>query len=258
MQVSNQAALVSGAASGLGLATAKALAGAGARVAILDRNLDAARAAAAEIAGSGGTALAVECDVSSAQSAEIAIAQAREAHGPARVLVNCAGVGTPGKIVGRDGPMDLEQFVNVININLIGSFNMMRLAAADMQSMDAQESGERGVIVSTASIAAYEGQIGQAAYASSKGGVAALTLPAAREFARFGIRVLAVAPGIFGTPMLFGLPEDVQKALGDSVPFPSRLGDPKEFASLVMHMIDNAMMNGEVVRLDGALRMAPV
>ena len=258
MQVSNQAALVSGAASGLGLATAKALAGAGARVAILDRNLDAAREAAAEIGQSGGTAVAVECDVANAESAENAIAQARETHGPARILVNCAGVGTPGKIVGRDGPMDLEKFANVININLIGSFNMMRLAAADMQSMDAQGSGERGVIVSTASIAAYEGQIGQAAYASSKGGVAALTLPAAREFARFGIRVLAVAPGIFGTPMLFGLPEEVQKALGDSVPFPSRLGDPKEFASLVMHMIDNAMMNGEVVRLDGALRMAPV
>ena len=258
MQANNQAALVSGAASGLGLATAQALAKAGARVAILDRNLDAAKKAAGDITNLGGTAVAVECDVSSADSAEAAIAQARDAHGPARILVSCAGIGTPGKIVGRDGPMELDDFARVINVNLIGTFNMMRLAAADMKGLEPLETGERGVIVSTASIAAYEGQIGQAAYASSKGGVAALTLPAAREFSRSGIRVLAVAPGIFGTPMLFGLSDDVQQALGASVPFPSRLGAPDEFASLVMHMVDNVMMNGEVVRLDGALRMAPI
>lgn len=258
MQVNDQAALVTGGGSGLGLATAQALANAGARVAILDRNMDAARTAASDIVENGGVALAVECDVASAASAETAVSQAREKHGAARILVSCAGIGTPGKIVGRDGPMDLEDFARVININLIGTFNMMRLAAADMKELDALDTGERGVVVSTASIAAYEGQIGQAAYASSKGGVAALTLPAAREFSRSGIRVLAIAPGIFGTPMLYGLPEDVQQALGQSVPFPSRLGDPKEFASLVMHMVDNVMMNGEVVRLDGALRMAPV
>ncbi len=258
MQTHDMAALVSGSGSGLGLATAQALARGGARVAILDRNMDAAREAAAKIVESGGTAVAVECDVASAESAKNAIAQAREAHGAARILVNCAGIGTPGKIVGRDGPMELEDFAQVINVNLIGSFNMMRLAAADMKSLDALETAERGVIISTASVAAYEGQIGQAAYASSKGGVVALTLPAAREFSRSGIRVLAIAPGIFATPMLYGLPDEVQKALGDSVPFPSRLGDPAEFASLAMHMIDNVMMNGEVVRLDGALRMAPV
>ncbi len=258
MEISNQAAVVSGAASGLGLATAKALARAGARVAILDLNLDAAREAAGAIIEDGGAAVAVECDVSSAGSAENAIAQARDTHGPARILVSCAGIGTAGKIVGRDGPMDLDDFARVIGINLIGTFNMMRLAAADMQALEPLETTERGVIISTASIAAYEGQIGQAAYASSKGGVTALTLPAAREFSRFGIRVLAIAPGIFATPMLFGLPEEVQQALGQSVPFPSRLGDAGEFASLALHMIDNVMMNGEVVRLDGALRMAPM
>jgi len=258
MQISGQAALVSGAASGLGLATARSLAKAGARVALLDRNLTAAEEAADEIVKLGGTALAVECDVSSADSAEAALARAREAHGQARILVGCAGIGTPGKIVGRDGPMKLDDFAKVINVNLIGTFNMLRLAAADMKNLEPLATGERGVIINTASIAAYEGQIGQAAYASSKGGVAALTLPAAREFSRSGIRVLAVAPGIFGTPMLFGLSDDVQQALGQSVPFPSRLGKPDEFASLVMHMIDNVMMNGEVVRLDGALRMAPI
>lgn len=258
MLVKNHAALVSGAGSGLGLATARALAKAGARVALLDRNQDAAREAVAGIVKDGGTALAVECDVASAASAGDAIAQAGAAHGPARILVNCAGIGTAGKIVGHDGPMNLEDFARVINVNLIGTFNMMRLAAADMKSLEPLDTAERGVIVSTASIAAYEGQIGQAAYAASKGGVVALTLPAAREFSRSGIRVLAIAPGIFATPMLYGLPDEVQQALGQSVPFPSRLGDPAEFASLVLHMIDNAMMNGEVVRLDGALRMAPI
>jgi NAD(P)-dependent dehydrogenase (short-subunit alcohol dehydrogenase family) len=171
--------------------------------------------------------------------------------------VSCAGIAPPKRIVGRDGAQPLETFAAVINVNLIGTFNIMRLAAADMAALEPLETGERGVIINTASIAAMDGQIGQAAYAASKGGVASMTLPAARELAKSGVRVLAIAPGIFGTPMLFSLPDDVQKALGESVPFPSRLGDPSEYAALALHMIENVMMNGEVVRLDGALRMAP-
>ncbi|MDB9702613.1 SDR family NAD(P)-dependent oxidoreductase [Rhodospirillales bacterium] len=252
MDVSGHAAIVTGGASGLGAATAQALAVNGAKVAIFDLNMNAAQKMADEIGG-----IAVSCDLSSAESAEAAVAEAREKHGPARILVSCAGIAPPKKIVGRDGAQPLETFAKVININLIGSFNLMRLAAADMQALDALETAERGVIINTASIAAFDGQIGQAAYAASKGGVASMTLPAARELAKSGVRVLAIAPGIFGTPMLYGLPDDVQKALGDSVPFPSRLGDPDEYAKLAMHMIDNVMMNGEVVRLDGALRMAP-
>ena len=186
-----------------------------------------------------------------------AIAEAREKHGPARILVNCAGVGPAKRIVGRDGPMPLADFERVIAINLIGTFNMLRLAAADMAPLPPLEDGERGVIVSTASVAAFEGQIGQAAYASSKGGVAALTMPAAREFAQMGVRVLAIAPGIFATPMLRALPQDVQDSLGASVPFPKRLGAPSEFAELVLHCVRNGYLNGEVIRLDGALRMAP-
>ncbi len=252
MDVSGHAAIVTGGASGLGAATAQALAANGAKVAIFDLNMNATQKMADEIGG-----IAVSCDLSSAESAEAAVAEAREKHGPARILVSCAGIAPPKKIVGRDGAQPLETFAKVININLIGSFNLMRLAAADMQALDALETAERGVIINTASIAAFDGQIGQAAYAASKGGVASMTLPAARELAKSGVRVLAIAPGIFGTPMLYGLPDDVQKALGDSVPFPSRLGDPDEYAKLAMHMIDNVMMNGEVVRLDGALRMAP-
>jgi NAD(P)-dependent dehydrogenase (short-subunit alcohol dehydrogenase family) len=252
MDVSGHAAIVTGGASGLGAATAQALAANGAKVAIFDLNMDTAQKMANEIGG-----IAVSCDVSSAESAETAVTEAREKHGPARILVSCAGIAPPKKIVGRDGAQPLETFAKVININLIGSFNLMRLAAADMQALDALETAERGVIINTASIAAFDGQIGQAAYAASKGGVVSMTLPAARELAKSGVRVLAIAPGIFGTPMLYGLPDDVQKALGDSVPFPSRLGDPNEYAKLAMHMIDNVMMNGEVVRLDGALRMAP-
>lgn len=253
MDVSGVSAIVTGAASGLGEATARALAAAGAKVAVMDLNMDAASEVAADIGG-----VAVSCDVASAISAEAAVAEARDKHGPARILVCCAGIAPPKKIVGRNGPQALEDFAKIININLIGSFNMMRLAAADMLALDALDTGERGVVINTASIAAFEGQIGQAAYAASKGGVASMTLPAAREFASKGIRVLAIAPGIFGTPMLFGLPEDVQDSLGASVPFPSRLGDPAEYAKLAMHMIDNVMMNGEVVRLDGALRMQPL
>ena len=186
-----------------------------------------------------------------------ALAEAKAKHGAARILVNCAGVGPAKRIVGRDGPMPLADFEKVIAINLVGTFNMMRLVAADMQALEPMTDGERGVIVSTASVAAYEGQIGQAAYAASKGGVAALTIPAARELAQFGIRVMAIAPGIFGTPMLRALPQAAQDSLGASVPFPKRLGEPREFAELVMTIVRNGYLNGEVIRIDGALRMAP-
>jgi len=252
MEIKGQAAIVTGGASGLGAATARALAASGAKVAVFDLNEKGAADVAASIKG-----IAVTCDVSNAQSAKAAVETASATHGPARILVNCAGIGPAKRIVGRDGPMPLEDFEKVIRINLIGSFNMMRLVAAAMQALDALADGERGVIVSTASVAAFEGQIGQSAYASSKGGVAALTLPAAREFAQFGVRVLAIAPGIFGTPMLRALPQEAQDSLGASVPFPKRLGEPREFAALVLHCIHNGYLNGEVIRLDGALRMAP-
>jgi NAD(P)-dependent dehydrogenase (short-subunit alcohol dehydrogenase family) len=252
MDINGHAAIVTGGASGLGAATADELARLGAKVACLDVNLDAARAVADKIGG-----LAIRCDVTSSDGATKALAQAREKHGAARILVNCAGVGPAKRIVGRDGPMPLADFARVIEINLIGSFNMMRLAAADMQGLAALADGERGVIISTASVAAFEGQIGQSAYASSKGGVAALTLPAAREFAQFGIRVNAIAPGIFHTPMLTALPEEAQKSLAAAVPFPKLLGRPEQFAALARHIIENTYINGEVVRLDGALRMAP-
>jgi NAD(P)-dependent dehydrogenase (short-subunit alcohol dehydrogenase family) len=252
MDPSGHAVLVTGAASGLGAVTANALAQAGAKVALLDVNVDGARELAGKIGG-----LAVRCDVTSADGAAAAVAEARAQHGPARILVNCAGIGPAKRIVGRDGPMPLADYARVIEINLIGTFNMLRLAAADMQALEPLADGERGVIVSTASVAAFEGQVGQAAYASSKGGVAALTMPAARELAQFGIRVLAIAPGIFGTPMLRALPQDVQTSLGASVPFPKRLGEPREFADLVLHCVRNGYLNGEVIRLDGALRMAP-
>jgi NAD(P)-dependent dehydrogenase (short-subunit alcohol dehydrogenase family) len=252
MDIRGQAVIVTGGASGLGAATARALAAAGAQVAVFDLNDAGAASVARDIGGTG-----VACDVADAGSAAAGIAKAKAAHGPARVLVNCAGIGPAKRIVGRDGPMPLEDFERVIRVNLIGTFNMMRLAAADMQSTEPLADGERGVIVSTASIAAFEGQVGQSAYASSKGGVAALTLPAAREFSQFGIRVLAIAPGIFGTPMLTGLPQETQDSLGASVPFPKRLGRPSEYAALVLHCVHNGYLNGEVIRLDGALRMAP-
>jgi NAD(P)-dependent dehydrogenase (short-subunit alcohol dehydrogenase family) len=252
MRIEGHAALVTGGGSGLGAATARALAKAGAKVALLDINEAAAKAVAAEI---GGTA--VRCDVADAASAEAAVAAARAVHGPARILINCAGIGVAQRIVGRDGPMPLADFKRVIDINLVGSFNLMRLAAADMMPLAALEDGERGVIISTASVAAFEGQIGQAAYSASKGGIAALMLPAAREFARAGIRVNAIAPGIFATPMLAGLPKEAQDSLGAAVPFPARLGRPEEYARLALDIIGNAMLNGTTIRLDGALRMAP-
>jgi NAD(P)-dependent dehydrogenase (short-subunit alcohol dehydrogenase family) len=252
MQIAGHAALITGGASGLGAATARALAEGGAKVALLDLNEALAKSVAAELRG-----IAVRCDVSDASSAEAAVAAARAAHGPARILVNCAGIGVAQRIVGRDGPMALADFKRVIDINLVGTFNLIRLAASDMMALDPLEEGERGIIVSTASVAAYEGQIGQAAYAASKGGIVALTLPAAREFARAGIRVNAVAPGLFHTPLLSALPQAAQDSLGASVPFPARLGRPDEYARLVLAIIANPMLNGETIRLDGALRMAP-
>jgi NAD(P)-dependent dehydrogenase (short-subunit alcohol dehydrogenase family) len=252
VKVDGLAAIVTGGASGLGAATGRALADAGARVALLDLNESAAAEVAGEIGG-----IALGCDVSDAASGEAAVARAAEAHGPARILVNCAGIAPAARIVGRNGPASLEAYAKVIQVNLIGSFNMMRLVAAGALALEPLEGGERGVIISTASVAAYEGQIGQAAYASSKAGVVGLTLPAAREFASSGIRVCAIAPGIFETPMLRGLPQEVQDSLGASVPFPSRLGRPEEYAMLVMSIIANPMLNGEVIRLDGALRMQP-
>ncbi|MGD9845269.1 MAG: SDR family NAD(P)-dependent oxidoreductase [Variibacter sp.] len=252
MDPKGQAAVVTGGGSGLGAATAAQLAGAGAKVAVLDVNMEAAQKVAKEIGGH-----AIKCDVSDADSAVAALKEATERHGAARILVNCAGVGPAKRIVGREGPMPLADYERVIRINLIGSFNMMRLVGAEASKLAPMADNERGVIVSVASVAAFEGQIGQAAYASSKGGIAALTMPAAREFAQFGIRVLAVAPGIFATPMLKALPEAAQQSLGQQVPFPVRLGEPSEFAALVMHIVSNRYLNGEVIRLDGALRMAP-
>ena len=252
MDPQGHAALVTGGGSGLGAATALKLAQAGAKVALLDINVEGAKKIAAEIGG-----LAVRCDVADAESAATAVAAARERHGPARILVNCAGIGPAKRIVGRDGPMPLPDFERVITINLVGTFNMLRLAAVDMTALAPLADEERGVIISTASVAAFEGQIGQAAYAASKGGVAALTMPAARELAQFGIRVNAIAPGIFGTPMLQALPEDVQASLAASVPFPKLLGRPEQFADLALHCVRNTYLNGEVIRLDGALRMAP-
>jgi NAD(P)-dependent dehydrogenase (short-subunit alcohol dehydrogenase family) len=252
MDIKGHAAVVTGGASGLGAATAEELARAGAKVACLDVNLDGARAVAERIGG-----CAVQCDVTDGEQAAAALAEARDQHGAARILINCAGVGPAKRIVGRDGPMPLADFERVIAINLIGTFNMMRLAAADMQNLSPLADEERGVIISSASVAAFEGQIGQAAYSASKGGVAALTMPAAREFAQFGIRVNAIAPGIFHTPMLMALPEEAKKSLAAAVPFPKLLGRPDQFASLARHIIENTYINGEVIRLDGALRMAP-
>ncbi|MBM3508722.1 MAG: SDR family NAD(P)-dependent oxidoreductase [Alphaproteobacteria bacterium] len=252
MNINGVAALVTGGASGLGAATVKALIGEGAKVAILDFD----RANAERYAAETG-ARAVICDVSDAAAAEAAVAAAEAAHGPARILVNCAGVGTPGKAVGKDGPLPLAAFAKVININLIGTFNLVRLAAARMQTLEPLAGGERAVIVNTASVAAYDGQIGQVAYAASKGGIVSLTLPLAREFASFGIRVMTIAPGIFLTPLLRTLPEKAQQSLAASVPFPNRLGDPAEYAALVVHILENQMLNGEVIRLDAAIRMAP-
>ncbi len=252
MDMNGQAAIVTGGGSGLGAATATALAGIGARVAVFDRNPEAAAAVAVRIGG-----YAVTVDVTDAAAAEAAMAAAEAAIGPARLLVNCAGIGNAGRIVGRDGPLPLEAFARVISVNLIGTFNMLRLAAARMSTAEPGPDGERGLIVNTASVAAYEGQVGQAAYAASKAGVVGLTLPAARELARVGVRVMTIAPGLIETPMFNGLPDEIRQGLAASVPFPQRLGQATEYAALVLHICANRFLNGETIRLDGALRMAP-
>lgn len=250
MRIDGQVAIVTGAASGLGRATAAALADAGATVALIDLDAAGVESAASAVRGQ-----AFALDVTDGDAVEAAM-PAIEALGAVRVLVNCAGVAPAARIVGRDGPMPLAAFERVIRINLIGTFNLLRVAAAAMGKLEPLEGGERGLVVNTASVAAFEGQIGQAAYAASKGGIAALTLPAARELAGLGIRVMAIAPGLFGTPLLLNMPEKVQESLAATVPFPSRFGLPEEFAALVLHMVGNPMLNGSVVRLDGALRMA--
>ncbi|KMQ75521.1 SDR family NAD(P)-dependent oxidoreductase [Marinobacter subterrani] len=252
MEFKNVAAIVTGGASGLGEGAARALAAAGCKVAILDLQQEQGEKVAADIGG-----IFLKCDVSSPDSAESAINAAREAHGPCGIAVNCAGIATAGKILGRDGVMPLENFSKVIQVNLIGTFNILRLAAADMAQREPNADGERGVIINTASVAAYEGQIGQAAYSASKGGVVSLTLQSARELAREGIRVNTIAPGLFMTPMMAGMPEEVQESLAATLPFPKRLGKPEEFGMMVDQMVRNPILNGEVIRLDCALRMAP-
>jgi NAD(P)-dependent dehydrogenase (short-subunit alcohol dehydrogenase family) len=251
MKLTGLAAIVTGGGSGLGRATAEALAAKGAKVTVFDLNPAAAEEAAKAIGG-----LAVAGDVADEASAGAALVKAAAAHGAARVLVNCAGIGIAKRVVGREGPQPLADFEKVIRVNLIGTFNMIRLAAAEMGKLEPIE-GERGVVISTASIAAYDGQIGQAAYSASKGGVVAMTLPIARELAQFGVRVNAIAPGVFMTPMMSGLPQAAQDSLGASVPFPARLGQPAEYAALAIHIIENGYINGETIRIDGALRMAP-
>jgi NAD(P)-dependent dehydrogenase (short-subunit alcohol dehydrogenase family) len=252
MDLRDKAVIVTGGASGLGEATSRLLARSGARVAILDIQRPLAEKLAKEINGK-----AIICDVTDENLAELAIEEAEAAHGPARVLVNCAGIGNATRIVSKEGPMSLRAFEKVVRVNLIGTFNLMRLAAARMIAADALPEGERGVIISTASVAAFEGQIGQAAYAASKGGVVSLTLPAAREFAQFGIRVNAIAPGLFETPLLVGLSEEYRNSLAAAIPFPKRLGMAEEYAKLVLHIVENNYINGEVIRIDGALRMQP-
>jgi NAD(P)-dependent dehydrogenase (short-subunit alcohol dehydrogenase family) len=245
VEIPGRTFLVTGGGSGLGLATARMLAGAGANV------------VAADLKGESGTnARFVETDVTDEESVGAAVEAALES-GPLHGIVNCAGVAIAEKALGRDGPHTLDSFTKVIQINLIGTFNVIRLAAAAMVGNEPDEEGGRGVIVNTASVAAFDGQIGQAAYAASKGGVVSMTLPLAREFARSGIRVATIAPGLFDTPMMAGLPEEARRSLGEQVPFPSRLGRPEEYAALVRHIVENDLINGEVIRLDGAIRMAP-
>jgi NAD(P)-dependent dehydrogenase (short-subunit alcohol dehydrogenase family) len=252
MKISGKAAVVTGGGSGLGAATARRLAAVGAKVAVLDINEKAAKAVAGEIGG-----IALRCDVADPDGAAAALAEARERHGAARVLASVAGIGTAKRIVGREGPQPLADFERVVRVNLLGSFNMLRLAAADMAALKPLEDGERGVVVQTASVAAFDGQLGQAAYAASKGGIVSMTLPAARELAQFGVRVVTIAPGLFLTPLVAELPAEVQASLAASIPFPKRLGDPAEFADLLLHCVTNTALNGEVIRLDGALRLPP-
>ena len=253
MKIEGQAALVTGGGSGLGEATARELARLGARVAVLDVNLEHAKKVADDIGG-----LAIQCDVTSGEAMQAAIDQAAAAHGPARILMQIAGIGAAKRVVGKDGnAAPLEDFINVVNVNLIGTYNAARLFAAACAKLDPMEDGERGAMVFTASVAAFDGQVGQQAYSASKGGVVGMTLPMARDLSTIGIRVCTIAPGLFATPLMRTLPEPVQQSLAASIPFPQRLGKPEEFAELACHIVTNGHLNGEVIRLDGALRMAP-
>jgi 3-hydroxyacyl-CoA dehydrogenase / 3-hydroxy-2-methylbutyryl-CoA dehydrogenase len=254
MQLDGTPALVAGGASGLGAATARLLAERGARVAIVDLDADRAASVAGEI---GGDALSFKADVTNESEVEAAVAGTVEAFGGLRFAASCAGIGWAERTVTRNGPAQLQPFETVIRVNLIGTFNVLRHCAAAMALGEPGEDGERGAVVMTASVAAFDGQIGQAAYSASKGGVVGLTLPAARDLARLGIRVCTIAPGIFDTPLLAALPEENRRALGESVPFPARLGKPEEYAQLACQIAENSMLNGETIRLDGALRMAP-
>lgn len=253
MNIQGQAAIVTGGASGLGAQTARELARRGAKVAVLDRNDEGAKAVAAEFGGIG-----IGCDITSTDSLVAALQTARAAHGPARLVMNIAGIGTAKRLIGKDGtPMPLEDFKRVIDVNLVGTFNVIRLACAEIVKLEPLEDGERGVVVNTASVAAFDGQVGQEAYAASKGGLVSLTLPLARDLAQFGVRVVTIAPGLFLTPLMAELPQPVQDSLAASIPFPKRLGKPEEFAQLAASIVENMSLNGEVIRLDGALRMAP-
>ena len=253
MHIQGQAALVTGGASGLGEATARELARLGAKVAVLDRNQALAEKVAADIGG-----VACACDITDTDSVNAALDKAAAAHSAARILMNVAGIGSAKRIVGKDGnPAPLEDFVRVVQINLIGSYNVSRLFAARCAKLDATDGGDKGVMVFTASAAAFDGQIGQQAYSASKGGLVGMTLPMARDLAQHGIRVCTLAPGLFATPLLLELPEPVQQSLAASIPFPNRLGKPSEFAELACHIVTNGHLNGEVIRIDGALRMAP-
>ena len=253
MEIAGRTFLVTGGGSGLGAATVRSLAEAGAKVLVADLNEEAGESVAREI----GAARFVETNVTDEKSAHAAIDAAVHELGGLHGIVNCAGVAIGEKVLGKNGPHELESFKKTLQVNLVGTFNVIRLAAAVMKWNEPAGSGERGIIVNTASVAAFEGQIGQAAYAASKGGVVSMTLPIARELASYGIRVVTIAPGIFDTPMMARLPEEARESLGGQVPFPSRLGRPEEYAALVRHIIENEMLNGEVIRLDGAIRMAP-
>jgi NAD(P)-dependent dehydrogenase (short-subunit alcohol dehydrogenase family) len=253
MEIKHSAAIITGAASGMGAATASLLSSLGAKVSLLDLNIDAAKRIATEIKG-----LAIQCDVTNPESVAAAIAIAEKQHGPARICINCAGIVHSRRMVNQQGPMPLDEFQHIINVNLTGTFNVMRLAAHAMIALPVVgHSEERGVIINTTSVAAFEGQIGQTAYGASKGAITSLTLPAARELAQFGIRVMAIAPGLVDTPMFAQLSSEAKTALTASVPFPKRLASPSEYAALAKHIIENPMLNGEVIRLDGALRMQP-
>ena len=252
MEISNSAFIVTGGASGLGEATARMLAAGGAKVLIADMNAERGPVVAAEIGGRF-----IKCNVSSEEEGKAVVADALAAYGGIQGLVNCAGIGGAEKTVGKNGPHRLDLFTRVISVNLIGTFNMIRLAAELMCKGTTNAAGERGVIINTASVAAYDGQIGQAAYSASKGGIVGMTLPIARDLSRDGIRVVTIAPGLFLTPLLMGLPPEAQDSLGKQVPFPPRLGRPDEYAALARHIIENEMLNGETIRLDGAIRMAP-